>query len=110
MIEGNRAYGHADAQPLGALGDGRGVDLRGGDEPVGGEEMLGDPDLVVAQPLRQLEEGEIVIEALHHTGEIGELAEAEYAEFRLGHRASSGFVVDPIVLSSNASVKPHSCS
>ena len=56
MIEGDRAHRHADAHLLGALGDGRRVDLRGGDEAVGGEQVLGDPHLVVAELLGQLEE------------------------------------------------------
>ena len=85
MIEGNGAHRHADADLLGALGDGGGVDLRGGDEAVGGEQMLGDPHLVVAELLGQLEEAQIVVEALDHPRQVRELAQAEYAELRLGH-------------------------
>ena len=85
MIEGDRAHRHADADLLGALGDGRRVDLRGGDEAVGREQVLGDPHLVVAELLGQLEEPQIVVETLDHLGQVGELAQAEYAELRLGH-------------------------
>jgi hypothetical protein len=85
VVEGDGAHGHTDAHLLGALGNRRGIDLGRGDETVGGEQVLGDPHLVVAELLGQLEEGEIVVEALHHLGEIGELAQAENAELGLGH-------------------------
>ena len=110
MVEGDRAHRHADADLLRALGDGRRVDLRGGDEAVGGEQVLGDPHLVVAELLGQLEEAQIVVEALDHLCQVRELAQAEYAELRLGHGASSrSGCVHAIVSGAAASVKPQSC-
>jgi hypothetical protein len=92
VIEGDGAHRHADADLACALGDRRRVDLGRGDEPVGGEQVLRDPHLVVAELLGQLEEPEIVVEALDYLGEIGELAQAEYAELRFGHGAPSSAI------------------
>ena len=89
MVEGNGTHRHADAELLGALGDGCGVDLSRGNKPVGRKQVFGDPDLVVAELLGQLEEAQIVVKALDHPRQIRELTEAEYAELRLGHWASS---------------------
>ena len=89
MIEGDRAHRHADADPLGALGDGRRVDLGGGDEPVGREQVLGDPHLVVAELLGQLEEPQIVVEALDHLGEIGNWLRLNMPNFVLAMGLSS---------------------
>ena len=85
VIERDGAHGHADADALRPLGDGGGVDLRGGDKTVGREEMLGDPHLVVTELLGQLEKVKILIEALHHAGEIWDLAQAKDPKLRLGH-------------------------
>src|SRR5215468_2384752 len=51
--------------------------------------MLSDPHLVVTEFLGQLEEAKILIEALHHAGEIRHLAQAEDPKLRLDHAGSS---------------------
>src|SRR5215475_391151 len=51
--------------------------------------MLSDPHLVVTEFLGQFEEAKILIEALHHAGEIWHLAQAEDPKLRLGHAGSS---------------------
>src|SRR4029078_6666137 len=89
MVERDRAHGHADPYLLRALGDGCRVDLGGGDEAVSGEQVFGDPHLVVTELLGQLEEAQIVVEALDHPCQVRELAQAEHAELRLCHWASS---------------------
>ena len=66
MVERDRANGHADADLAGALGDGRRVDLGRGNETVGREQMLGDPRLVVAEALGQLEEAQVVVATLNY--------------------------------------------
>src|SRR6516164_4443585 len=70
--------------------------------------MLGDPHLVVTELLGQLEEAKILIETLHHAGEIWDLAQAEDPKLRLGHAVPPRAVVQGILMSQGPAVKPGS--
>jgi hypothetical protein len=62
VVVGERAHARAELDVAGPLGRGRDEHLRRGDQLRTGRVVLADPGLVEAQPVEELDEGEVPVE------------------------------------------------
>ena len=79
VVERRHHHRGANPQAFRPLRDRRRIDLGGGDDAIGGKQVLGDPGAVEAKLLGQFEQVRIGIEDFDPARLVGDLAQAEDA-------------------------------